>query len=56
LKTPVEVCSITSVAQLARAAVSKTAGWGFKSLLTCEDRRGVVLTRYLLIHLLNRQV
>jgi hypothetical protein len=26
---------ITSVAQLARAAVSKTAGWGFDSLLTC---------------------
>jgi hypothetical protein len=27
----------TSVAQLARAAVSKTAGWGFKSLLTCQE-------------------
>ncbi len=26
----------TSVAQLARAAVSKTAGWGFESLLTCS--------------------
>ena len=28
--------SATSVAQLARAAVSKTAGWGFESLLTCS--------------------
>ncbi len=27
----------TSVAQLARAAVSKTAGWGFESLLTCKE-------------------
>ncbi len=26
------------MAQLARAAVSKTAGWGFESLLTCNHK------------------
>ena len=36
--------SATSVAQLARAAVSKTAGWGFESLLTCNHLEQTIKT------------
>ena len=31
-----------SVAQLARAPVSKTGGWGFESLHSCQRQRSVV--------------
>ncbi len=31
---------VRSVAQLARAPVSKTGGWGFESLLSCQQAGG----------------
>ncbi len=34
------------VAPTARAAVSKTAGWGFESLLACQFQTGIYLSMF----------
>ena len=51
--------TLKGTSSIGRAAVSKTAGWGFKSLVPCETRvRGVSLVRSrgeVLVHGTNRQ-